>query len=255
MVGAVPDRYATVPSAAHERYFAMARGTATVKPLEMTKWFDTNYHYLVPEIDASTRFALHADKLLSELHDAREWEVRARPVVLGPLSFLLLAKSHNAALPLPALLDRLVPVYEELLTVISDAGGTEVQIDEPCLVTDVTDKELVALEGVWQRLVTARPTLQLTLATYFGGLGPHLDRILSFRLRNSISTWFARPRNSRGLSRRSLPRPASLSEWSTGATSGLRPGVVDRPDRASDREAGRRSRAPRAFLLPLARAV
>jgi len=179
LVGAVPARFAAVPSAAHERYFAMARGTATVKPLEMTKWFDTNYHYLVPEIDAGTRFALQADKLLSELRDAREWGVRARPVVLGPLSFLLLAKSHNAALPLSPLLDRLVPVYEELLTAISDAGGSEVQIDEPCLVTDVTDDELMAFEGAWQRLVTARPTLQITLATYFGGLGKNLERIIS----------------------------------------------------------------------------
>ena len=179
----------------------------------------------------------------------------ARPVVLGPLSILLLAKSHNAALPLPALLNRLVPVYEEMLTVISDAGGTEVQIDEPCLVTDVTDKELVALEGVWQRLVTARPTLQLTLATYFGGLGPHLDRILSLPAAEFHLDLVRAPAQLEGAVTRLSPRPASLSEWSTGATSGLRTWVVDRPDRASDREAGRRSRAPRAFLLPLARAV
>ena len=222
MVGAVPDRFVTVPFAAHERYFAMARGTATVRPLEMTKWFDTNYHYLVPEIDASTRFALQADKLLSELRDAREWGVRARPVVLGPLSFLLLAKSHNAALPLSTLLERLLPVYEELLAAISDAGGSEVQIDEPCLATDVTDEELLALERVWQRLVTARPTLQLTLATYFGSLRKNLDRILSLPAAEFHLDLVRAPEQLDRAVTALSPRPASLSEWSTDGTSGLR---------------------------------
>ena len=179
MVGAVPARFAAVSPVGHERYFAMARGTSTVKPLEMTKWFDTNYHYLVPEIDAGTKFALHAAKVLTELRDAGEWGVRARPVVLGPMSFLLLAKSRDSRISLPALLDRLVPIYEELLATIADAGATEVQVDEPCLVTDLTDDELTAFERAWRRLVEARPDLLLTLTTYFGTLGPDLDRIFA----------------------------------------------------------------------------
>lgn len=179
MVGAVPDRFARITPLAHERYFAMARGTATVKPLEMTKWFDTNYHYLVPELDADMEFDLHAEKPLAEFHDGVEWGVRTRPVLLGPMSFLLLAKSHQAGLSLPALLERLTPVYEELLAALAEAGATEVQIDEPCLVTGLADQQISAFEKAWLRLVEARPALQLTLATYFGTLGKQFDRILS----------------------------------------------------------------------------
>ncbi len=179
MVGAVPERFAGISPLAHERYFAMARGTATVQPLEMTKWFDTNYHYLVPEIDAGTKFELNAEKPLAELRDALAWGAGARPVVLGPLSFLLLAKSHAVGMPFAALFDRLIPIYQELLAALADAGATEVQIDEPCLVTDLSEEQVTVFEKSWIRLAEVRPSLELTMATYFAGLGERLERILS----------------------------------------------------------------------------
>ncbi len=179
MVGAVPERFADAGGSERESYFAMARGTATVRPLEMTKWLDTNYHYLVPEIGAETIFRLDSAKPVAEFRDALARGTRTRPVLLGPLSFLLLAKSHEAAPPLTTMVDRLLPVYEQLLVDLAEAGATEVQIDEPCLVTDRDEMEVVALERSWARLTAASPALELTLATYFGGLGRWLDRILA----------------------------------------------------------------------------
>jgi 5-methyltetrahydropteroyltriglutamate--homocysteine methyltransferase len=179
MVGAVPERFAEAGGSGRENYFAMARGTARVRPLEMTKWLDTNYHYLVPEIGAETTFRLDSAKPLAEFREALAWGTRTRPVLLGPLSFLLLTKSQEAAPPLATMIDRLLPVYEQLLVDLAEAGATEVQIDEPCLVTDRDEVEIVALERSWTRLTAASPALELTLATYFGGLGKWLDRILA----------------------------------------------------------------------------
>ncbi len=179
MVGAVPERFAEVGGSGRESYFAMARGTARVRPLEMTKWLDTNYHYLVPEIGAETIFRLDSAKPLAEFREALARGTRTRPVLLGPLSFLLFTKSQEAAPPLTTMVDRLLPVYEQLLVDLAEAGATEVQIDEPCLVTDRDEVEIVALERSWARLTAASPALELTLATYFGGLGKWLDRILA----------------------------------------------------------------------------
>ena len=179
MVGVIPERFAAAAGPGRETYFAMARGSAGIRPLEMTKWLDTNYHYLVPEIGADTAFRLDGAKPLAEFREALDRGTRTRPVLLGPLSFLLLAKSHRAAPPLTTLLDRLLPVYEQLLVDLAAAGATEVQIDEPCLVSDRSEAEIVALERSWARLAAASPRLELTLATYFGGMGPWLSRILA----------------------------------------------------------------------------
>ena len=94
MLGALPARAAQVPDEL-DRYFAAARGNDDVAPLEMTKWFDTNYHYLVPEIEPATTFALHPDKVLSELKEALGQGIPARPVVIGPVTFLLLSKARQ----------------------------------------------------------------------------------------------------------------------------------------------------------------
>jgi 5-methyltetrahydropteroyltriglutamate--homocysteine methyltransferase len=179
LVGAVPERFLGTETSSLERYFAMARGSGGLPPLAMTKWFDTNYHYLVPEISPDTRFALCAAKPLREFHDAQEWGLITRPVLLGPVSFLLLASpGRPGAQPLEAL-ERLLPVYEELLCDLDAAGAQAVQIDEPCLVTDLTDSQLQAVERSWSRLAGAPHGLELTLATYFGGPGDALERALS----------------------------------------------------------------------------
>ncbi len=169
LVGALPPRVAGVTDDL-DRYFAAARGNDEIAPLEMTKWFDTNYHYLVPEIGADTRFALDPVKLLGELEEARALGVPARPVVVGPISFLALSKVVDGAGTPVGRLEELVAVYAELLELLADNGVEWVQFDEPVLVTDMLDNAAALAERTYQRLggVAKRPAL--FVATYFGEL-------------------------------------------------------------------------------------
>ncbi|GHF28283.1 5-methyltetrahydropteroyltriglutamate--homocysteine methyltransferase [Streptomyces mashuensis] len=178
MVGAVPARHrAAVAADALDGYFAMARGTQEVAPLEMTKWFDTNYHYLVPELGPDAVFTTHSAKQVTELKEALALGLAARPVVLGPVTYLLLAKPAPGAAPGFApltLLDRLLPVYAEVLADLRAAGAAWVQLDEPALVQDRTPAELNAVARAYRELggLTDRP--KLLVASYFDRLGEAL---------------------------------------------------------------------------------
>ncbi|HVX10611.1 MAG TPA: 5-methyltetrahydropteroyltriglutamate--homocysteine S-methyltransferase [Pirellulales bacterium] len=183
MVGVVPDRFAGITNDL-ERYFAMARGGKGCdgRPgpvaLEMTKWFDTNYHYLVPEFHEQQPFRLASTKPLDEFNEAKSLGVPARPVLVGPVSFLLLGKAKTPGMEPLDLLPTLVPVYEELLRGLAAAGAEWVQIDEPCLVTDVDDRVVSAVERAYAKLAIAAPAIKVLLATYFGSLGEILPRVL-----------------------------------------------------------------------------
>ncbi|QKV96653.1 5-methyltetrahydropteroyltriglutamate--homocysteine S-methyltransferase [Streptomyces sp. NA02950] len=178
MVGAVPDRHrAAVDADPLDGYFAMARGTSEVAPLEMTKWFDTNYHYLVPELGPDTVFRADSARQAAELREALALGHTARPVLVGPVSYLLLAKPAPGVDPSFApltLLDRLIPVYAEVLADLRAAGATWVQLDEPALVQDRTPAELNAAARAYRELgaLTDRP--RLLVASYFGRLGEAL---------------------------------------------------------------------------------
>ncbi|MFG5717703.1 5-methyltetrahydropteroyltriglutamate--homocysteine S-methyltransferase [Streptomyces murinus] len=178
MVGAIPDRHrAAVAADQLDGYFAMARGTQEVAPLEMTKWFDTNYHYLVPELGPDTVFAADSAKQVAELTEALALGLSARPVLVGPVTYLLLAKPAPGV---PAdfepltLLDRLLPVYAEILGDLRAAGADWVQLDEPALVQDRTPAELNAAARAYRDLgaLTDRP--KLLVASYFDRLGEAL---------------------------------------------------------------------------------
>ncbi|MEV7753031.1 5-methyltetrahydropteroyltriglutamate--homocysteine S-methyltransferase [Streptomyces griseofuscus] len=178
MVGAIPDRHrAAVAADQLAGYFAMARGTQEVAPLEMTKWFDTNYHYLVPELGPDTVFTADSAKQVAELTEALALGLGARPVLVGPVTYLLLAKPAPGV---PAdfepltLLDRLLPVYAEILADLRAAGADWVQFDEPALVQDRTPAELNAAARAYRDLgaLTDRP--KLLVASYFDRLGEAL---------------------------------------------------------------------------------
>jgi 5-methyltetrahydropteroyltriglutamate--homocysteine methyltransferase len=173
MLGALPARVAKV-SDDLDRYFAAARGNDDVAPLEMTKWFDTNYHYLVPEIEPTTRFALNPDKVLSELKEALGQGIPARPVVIGPVTFLLLSKGVKGGGAPIERLEELVPIYSELLSLLADNGAQWVQLDEPALVTDISPDSPALAEAVYNALgsVSNRPAIYV--ATYFGDPGASL---------------------------------------------------------------------------------
>jgi len=173
MLGALPARSAKV-SDDLDRYFAAARGNDDVAPLEMTKWFDTNYHYLVPEIEPAMRFALNPDKVLSELKEALGQGIPARPVVIGPVTFLLLSKGVKGGGAPIERLEELVPIYSELLSLLADNGAQWVQLDEPALVTDISPDSPALAEAVYNALgsVSNRPAIYV--ATYFGDPGASL---------------------------------------------------------------------------------
>ncbi|MGW7084201.1 5-methyltetrahydropteroyltriglutamate--homocysteine S-methyltransferase [Streptomyces sp. NPDC054871] len=178
MVGAVPQRHReAVDTDTLDGYFAMARGTQDVAPLEMTKWFDTNYHYLVPELGPDTVFSADSAKQVAELKEAVALGLGARPVLVGPVTYLLLAKPAPGVAadfePL-TLLDRLLPVYAEVIADLRAAGAEWVQLDEPALVQDRTPAELNAVARAYRDLgaLTDRP--KLLVASYFGRLGEAL---------------------------------------------------------------------------------
>jgi 5-methyltetrahydropteroyltriglutamate--homocysteine methyltransferase len=182
MIGAVPDRFARLGDVDEtRRYFAMARGAtrydgATVAAMEMTKWFDTNYHYIVPEIEDGMELRLASSRVVDEFLEAKALGYQTRPVILGPVSFLLLAKSRNtSALPL-SWLHRVLPAYEQLLVKLLAAGADWVQVDEPCLALDLDSDVLRAYREAYETLGHAGA--RILLATYFGGLGANLDAVL-----------------------------------------------------------------------------
>ncbi|MFF2147612.1 5-methyltetrahydropteroyltriglutamate--homocysteine S-methyltransferase [Kitasatospora sp. NPDC058190] len=177
-VGAIPARHrAAVEADPLDGYFAMARGTQEVAPLEMTKWFDTNYHYLVPELGPDTVFAAYSAKAVGELTEAVELGHNARPVLVGPVTYLLLAKPAPGVAadfqPI-TLLDRLLPVYAELLAALKAAGAEWVQLDEPALVQDRTPAELNAAARAYRDLGTLTDRPKLLVASYFDRLGDAL---------------------------------------------------------------------------------
>ncbi|HEY2960560.1 MAG TPA: 5-methyltetrahydropteroyltriglutamate--homocysteine S-methyltransferase [Actinomycetota bacterium] len=180
LVGAVPERFGA--AAGRDLLFAMARGGADAQPLEMTKWFDTNYHYLVPELGPGTHFGLSAAKPLTELAEAAELGIATRPVLPGPVTFLLLGKPGPGA---PAgfdrlsLLDPLLDVYAELLAELAAAGAGWVQLDEPAFVQDRSLAELDALERAYQRLGRLQRRPRLLVASYFDHLGDALGVLAS----------------------------------------------------------------------------
>ncbi|GAB3450745.1 5-methyltetrahydropteroyltriglutamate--homocysteine S-methyltransferase [Streptomonospora sediminis] len=187
LFGLVPERFRALVEGAHDReselaaYFAMARGTGELQPLEMTKWFDTNYHYLVPELSPADRPRLAGGKPLSEYTQAKALGIDTRPVLVGPLTFLLLAKPAADApegwRPLD-LLDDLLECYAELLARLSAAGAGSVQLDEPVLAADEGRARTGALERAYTYLggLAARP--DLLVSTYFGAIGTEALEVL-----------------------------------------------------------------------------
>lgn len=176
LLGALPPRVAGIADDL-DRYFAAARGNADVTPLEMTKWFDTNYHYLVPEIGPDTQFTLNPAKLFGELKEAQALDVPARPVVVGPITFLALSKSVDGASAPIERLDEVVALYEQLLVQLAEAGVGWVQIDEPVLVTDILPNGPELAERVYGRLGTVADRPAILVASYFGELGAALPAL------------------------------------------------------------------------------
>lgn len=183
-VGAVPSRYYPVTQKKGitelDIYFAMARGYQKdgldITAMEMTKWFDTNYHYIVPEFTRNQQFSLLSDKVVHEFHEAKELLGKAaKPVLLGPVTYLLLGKEKEAGFHRIELLERLLPVYVQVLETLSMQGAEWVQFDEPFLVMNLTEAERQAYGQAYNWLRSKFPHLKFLVATYFECAGDNLD--------------------------------------------------------------------------------
>jgi len=213
MVGAVPTRFARDSKAASlATYFAMARGDAAknIAAMEMTKWFDTNYHYIVPELQPGQTFRLCSAKPVDEFLEAKTLGIHTRPVLVGPVTYLLLAKSHVPGFDNLSLLDSLIPVYEELLGKLADAGANWIQMDEPCLATDLDASAQAALRHVYQRLSAVSPKVSLLVANYFGPLGNNLATAASLPVR-ALHVDLVRGQGELDAALRVLPKSKMLS--------------------------------------------
>jgi 5-methyltetrahydropteroyltriglutamate--homocysteine methyltransferase len=187
MVGAIPERYHTLMDQKQlphiDLLFAMARGYQKegydITAMEMTKWFDTNYHYIVPEFTAGQKFTLYTNKVLNDFLEAKQAGFNAKPVLLGPVSYLLLGKEKEEGFHRLELLKNLLPVYLEVLEKLDNAKAYYVQFDEPCLSLNLTAAEQQAFTKVYQEIKSKFPNLHIILASYFECYGQNLQTVLS----------------------------------------------------------------------------
>lgn len=185
LVGNIPSRYRAEQDnlSPLDQYFRIARGRAPQgTPAiagEMTKWFDTNYHYIVPEFDHTTTFNLNASKLLAEIEEAKALGVAFKPVILGPLSYLYLGKCHSTDVDTLTWLDALLPVYERLLDRLQKAGIEWLQIDEPILALDLNKAWQGAFSRTYQRFAALEYSPKRLLTVYFGPLLNNLETTLA----------------------------------------------------------------------------
>ena len=172
-LGAIPERYNSLKDDSLELYFAMAHGYQNdgidVTAMEMTNWFDTNYHYIVPEFTRNQKFELTFNKAALEFKEALDLGIRTKPVLIGPVTYLLLGKEKEPGFNRLELLDRLLPVYIGLLRQLEELGAEYVQIDEPFLCTDITDDIRDAYRKAFAE-INRSTRLKVILTTYFDGL-------------------------------------------------------------------------------------
>jgi 5-methyltetrahydropteroyltriglutamate--homocysteine methyltransferase len=178
-VGAVPKRFGHTGGPVNlATYFAMARGSDCTTAMEMTKWFDTNYHYVVPEFEPGMRYELLSTKVVDEYLEAKAQGIETRPVLLGPVSFVLLGKPTDESVTRSNVLSAILPVYFELLQRLRSAGAEWVQIDEPCLCLDLSDESKSLYRTAYAAL-REKSVPAIMLVTYFADLADNLDLALS----------------------------------------------------------------------------
>lgn len=179
LLGVIPERFNDASCDSFDNYFRMARGRAPsgnpTRACEMTKWFDTNYHYLVPELSSTQQFILNPEKLLTEISEAQQLGHTVKPVILGPVTYLWLAKCATEEFDKLKLLPALLDSYKGLLSLLARKNIDWVQIDEPALVLELSPRWQEAFREAYQTLSGCGTDLKLLLTTYFGALENNFD--------------------------------------------------------------------------------
>lgn len=184
MLGAIPKRFTELQLKVSplEVYFAVARGYQKngfdLTASEMTKWFDTNYHYLVPEFYKNQSFHFSNPKVVNEYLEAKALGIETKPVLLAPVSYLLLGKEKEAGFDKISLLDKLLPVYKQIVQKLIDAGANYIQFDEPILSLDISSEAITAIQKTYHFLAAEFPQTKFILTSYFECYGQHLEAVL-----------------------------------------------------------------------------
>ena len=185
VLGCIPEQYHAIKEneSISDLYFAMARGLQNdfydVKAMEMTKWFDTNYHYIVPEFTKNQEFELFSTKPIDEFKEALVLGIKTKPVLIGPVTYLLLGKEKETDFHRIELLDKLLPVYIHLVAQLVAEGAEYIQFDEPCLSLNLSKEEKKAITTTYFQLKQKFPELKIILTNYFGPFGNNLSTVLS----------------------------------------------------------------------------
>src|SRR3989338_8633948 len=217
LLGAIPERflvgaYCNTPlhMPSHDLYFSMARGQESAQAMEMTKWFDTNYHYIVPEFKKNQKFKLSSRKPFNEFQKALKLGIKTRPVIIGPVTFLKLGKLKEKDFNVFSLLDLLLPVYVSLLTQLKDIGADWVQIDEPVLVLDPDEDTKTAIKKHMKCFQKKYQGLNLMLTSYFGSLGENLKLVSELPV-SGVHVDLVRGQNQLNDVLKTIPENISLS--------------------------------------------
>lgn len=216
LIGAVPERYHWAGGQVDlATYFAMARGVRRTDldapAMEMTKWFDTNYHYIMPEWSRGQRFHLASTKPFDEFAEAQALGIPAKPVLIGPLSLVLLGKTHDERLNLLGeTLDGVVTVYAEVISRLAALGAEWIQFDEPCLVQDRTPAELAALRRAYETLARQKGRAKLVISTFFGHVGESYETLMTLPVDGIGLDLVRGPENRDLLRRHGLPSDKTL---------------------------------------------
>ena len=185
MLGVIPEQYQAFAkkNTVLDLYFAMAKGAQKegqdVIAMEMTKWFDTNYHYIVPEFTKNQNFSLFSEKIIDEYKEAKIAGFQTKPVIIGPVSYLLLGKEKQEGFHRIELINKLLPIYFEILKKLQDENVEYVQFDEPFLALNLTDIERAALLYTYKEINEKFPNIKIILANYFDCFGENLATALS----------------------------------------------------------------------------
>ncbi len=201
------------PTLSLSQQFALARGQASQPAMEMTKWFDTNYHYMVPEVNHRTRFTPHAEALLAELHEAQALGLNAKPVLIGPLTWLYLAKSHEAGFERLSLMPALAQALGDVIEQLAQAGARWIQLDEPALVLDLPPAWRAAARAACDTIaqaLRAHPSCKLLVSTSHGSVAEHAGELAQWpvqgwhidlvRAPEQLASWLAVLRDDQVLS-------------------------------------------------------
>lgn len=184
-LGAIPERYEEIALKKSETdlYFAMARGFQKegldITAMEMTKWFDTNYHFIVPEFHKNQEFTLFSRKIINEFLDAKQVGINAKPVIIGLLTYILLGKEKEEGFNKLELAQKILPVYIQILKELETHGAEYIQFDEPFLALDLDEKSKETYSLIYTEIRKQFPHLKIIVATYFEGLRDNLSLAVS----------------------------------------------------------------------------